>query len=373
MDNLESCTVVINPRRYPRAVSKLEKILERTDVSKVIISKSKEDFIYSVENFYENNSENLLVWGGDGTAHDAINALMNAKAKTTIPKKKSIGFLRGGSGNGIQDSYEVPHYLVRPLEKQLECYSESMKNGYKIDVNLIKINQDNLESYCQLAGFGFDVEVLKRRESRIYKKGVLRGEARAGMKNYILSSLSALSSGFSAIENDFEIELCDGKNVVVGQRTRAEHEFNSLLRRTTAPLIEMGVRPYYGKMFKICPEVVCNDGYMNLYLFNFKDEWDALKNVFWLYTGRHDQINRKFISDTRPPIERYKIKKAAISSEKEFYYHIDGELKLSEKSDDELYRISFEVVQNAINFLVPKTFYKSFNWFDEDPEIISKT
>ena len=46
--------------------------------------------------------------GGDGTANEAINLFMReSAANPAILKKKAIGVLRGGSGNGIQDSYEV--------------------------------------------------------------------------------------------------------------------------------------------------------------------------------------------------------------------------------------------------------------------------
>ena len=33
-----------------------------------------------------------------------------------ILEKKAIGFLRGGSGNGVQDSYEVPVRMMNQLK-----------------------------------------------------------------------------------------------------------------------------------------------------------------------------------------------------------------------------------------------------------------
>ncbi len=362
----DSSTVVINPRRYPKAVSRLEKLLAKVDASHVVVSQSKEDFIENVANFYHSDNQNILVWGGDGTAHDAINTLVNSAQKDDKideRKRKSIGFLRGGSGNGIQDSYEVPHDYLNTLEKQIQCYAESIENGYNIDVDLIEAQTNGDSLYCQLAGFGFDVEVLKKREGRRFKKGKLAGEAKTGMSNYFLSTVSAFLQDFHKIDNRFHIELRNGKNVMRGPQTNAEIKFDEVSRDITAPLIELGTRPYYGRSFKICPDVVCNDGFLDIYFFNFENKFDALTNLPWIYSGKHKMMNRKFAKKDKPPIERYQVKEVTFSSDSPFQYHIDGELKNSKMDNNGDYKISFRVVPEAINFLVPKSFYRAFHWF----------
>ncbi len=361
--SLESSAVVINPRRYPKAVTRLEKMLAKTDVSDVVVSSSKEDFISAVRAFCESSLDNILVWGGDGTAHDAINAMMDHKEENPGQFDKSIGFLRGGSGNGIQDSYEIPHDLLKPLERQLVCYEESIREGYSMDVDLISADDGYTRSYCQIAGFGIDAKVLERREARSYKTGMLRGEAKAGMMNYALSSIE--TALFDYEFTPLDIELKDGKNIVVGHRTKAEHRFNRVFRETDAPLVELGTRPYYGKMFKICPDVVCNDGFMDLYIFNFSNRLDGICKLPWLYAGKHDRINRRFSGEGKPPIERYELKHAVFSSDRPFPYHIDGELCHSKNNGGE-YQVQFSIVPEAIRFIVPGSFYRSFHWFEND-------
>ena len=363
--SLGSCAVVINPRRYPEAVSRLEKLLEKTDVSDVVISDSKHDFIDSVKRFYAEDLDNILVWGGDGTAHDAINAIMESK-RSLQPRKTSIGFLRGGSGNGIQDSYEVPHDIIRPLERQISCYEESIREGYTMDVDLIMAKDSVSSSYCQLVGLGFDAKVLENREAHKFKKGALKGETRTGLNNYVMSSLTTFFKDYDELSNGFTIEMRDGKNVVAGHRTKAEHRFSEAARMTAAPLIEIGTRPYYGKMFRICPDVVCNDGKMDLYVFNFEGKWDALRSLPWIYAGRHDVLNKRFARKEKPPIERYEVRYAKVSSPESFNYHIDGELKHSSQDSSGMFSLELEIVPEAISFLVPKSFYKSFHWFEND-------
>jgi diacylglycerol kinase family enzyme len=363
MDVKDSYVVIINPRRYPKAVSELEILLRELDASakQVQITKSKDDFIKTVTDFCHEDYPHILVWGGDGTAHDAINAVVSEYEKYPELPRKSLGFFRGGSGNGIQDSYEVPHDIMRPLEKQIECYLDSMDNNFTIDVDLINAEADGRQSYCQLAGFGFDAEVLKTREARKYKRGPLEGEAKAGMLNYGLSMISTFLWRYATMNTDFTAEFHDGKFVVRGPRTNAEHSFETFRRKTDAPMIEAGTRAYYGTMLKICPDVVCNDGNMNVYIFDLESKWDIVKNFIPLYRGQHDKLNRKFAKKNKPPIERYEVHETRISSPQPFNYHIDGELFTTEL---EPYDVSLSIVPKAVNFLVPRAFYIPFHWHE---------
>ena len=356
-----SCTFIINPSRFPEYAKILKKVLKRTDVPLVVESRNKEHFIESVRTFCHSDYKHLLVWGGDGTAHDAINAITEELGEDSATrKKKSIGFLRGGSGNGIQDSYEV----LFGIRRQIQTYAESMNNNYVVDVDLLETSHGSTKSYCQLVGIGFDATVLRKRLSRRYHYGSRKGLIRTGMINYIVSGLSAFLFEYKQIGKDLELNLHNGKYAFKGTRVNAELPFEYLERRASPIELEAGSRPYYGRLFKICPDVVCNDGYLDLYVYNFTNQLSILINTFWLWNGRHDKINKKFARGDKPLIERYEVSSVDISSQTPFDYHIDGELAQTTEKVDGKYTVHLRVIPRQLSFLVPRTFYHKFHPFE---------
>lgn len=360
-----SCTFIINPTRFPEYAKMLKRLLKRTDVPEVIESESKQHFIDSVRRFCRNDHRYLLVWGGDGTAHDAINTLTEEFQKQPeLRSRKSVGFLRGGSGNGIQDSYEVPFGIRR----QVAAYADAMQNHYTIDVDLLETTCGTTKSYCQLVGFGFDAEALKKRASRVYRRGANRGQVRRGMGNYFFAVLSTFLFEFKRLEAETRIlDLYEGKYSFKGTRVNAEFPFDFLQRHTNSVAIEVGSRPYYGRLFKICPDVVCNDGYLDVYLYNFQSRISILFNAVWLWMGKHDRINKKLARGRKPIIERYEVDRVAVSSDTRFDYHIDGEIRSTDEAgaDEQdgvaVHEVTIRVLPRQINFIVPGAFYRKFH------------
>ena len=355
-----SCTFIINPSRYPEYAKRLKNLLKHTEVPVVQESTSKEHFTELVREYCRSENRYLLVWGGDGTAHDAINTLTGEIDRNPdIRDKKSIGFLRGGSGNGIQDSYEVPW----GIRKQVEAYAESMNNNYIVDVDLLETSHGGNRSYCQLVGIGFDANLLKRRQQKFYRFGKKRGLVRTGMGNYISSGLTTFRKEFNTLRSTLTLKLHNGKFALRGVRVNAEFPFE-YLERTVNPIeLEAGSRPYYGRLFKICPDVVCNDGYLDLYIYNFENRRLVLQNVLWLWNGRHDRINRKFARGAKPLIERYEVSKVDICSNEPFDYHIDGEITRTTVEQNGVYCVNLRVIPQRLSFIVPVAFYRKFHPF----------
>jgi len=369
---MNSCLVLINPNRTPHQIHKLKKILSSNHPVEIMETANREAFLKGVADFCKSPLKHLLVWGGDGTAHDAINVLM----EHSVGKKKSIGFLRGGSGNGIQDSYEVPFCL----RSQIKAYLESIQKGYTVEVDLLQIENGNRKEYGQLMGIGFDVRLLQRRNNRKHSSN---GQVKAGFWNYFLSGVLTFLTEPLRDGRIYQLDFEEGKYALRGTRINAETPFTRLHLASDAPMIELGTRPYYGRLFKVCPDVVCNRGFLEAYLFNFQTKWDVARDINYLWNGWHHRINRRFARQEKPIIQRFEVKKAWITSEEPFPYHTDGELRLCDQqsvppplpgmesfSTQQGYTLRIEIVPKVLNFLVPGVFYRKFHPFDQEAILI---
>lgn len=355
-DAFQDCELIINPSRYPQYVRILRRILKRVDIAVVSESRDRDHFMELVGNFCRGTNRHLLVWGGDGTAHAAINALME-RLPEVGNREKSVGFLRGGTGNGIQDSYDVP---VR-ISRQLSTYAESISRGYVVDVDLLSVDDGDGKRYGQLLGIGFDVEVLRRRE-RGSRRGRVGGLA--GFLNYAQAAIHTFFDRDFRTGIPMEIELLDGKYAFRGTRVNAEFPFEAVRRTVNPVMLEVGTRPYYGKLFKVCPDVVCNDGNMDLYLFNFRRKSSIVRHLPALWNGHHRRINKHLSRHRGGVIERFELRKMLIDAEGALDYHVDGELVRAPVASTGGSRLDITVEPHVVSFIVPGRFYRLFHPFE---------
>ncbi len=350
--SLDQALFLINPSRFPGFTRRLRRILKYISAPNILECRSAEEFSAAVQEFAAGNLRFLLIWGGDGTANLAINSYMNSPVKNS--RHQALGFLRGGSGNGIQDSYEVPV----GISAQIEAYREGIRNDYTQPVDLIKVSDGDKSTYCQLLGTGIDSRVLEYREGA--------GGGRPGMVNYFLAIGRTVFKDFHQLRGRKTLIMQQGKYAFKGTRTNAEFPFDEFRRTTRSPLIEFGTRPYYAKMFKIAPDVVCNDGAFDIYNYNFQRRTAMLLNIISIWNGWHSRINRQQARKERPVIERYEVARARIEMDHPFSYHLDGELKRCiVPSDQGIYSIKAEIVPSSVNFIVPGSFYHKFHPFRE--------
>lgn len=348
-DSLQECTFLVNPTRHPSSAKVLEKLIKRKTSASIITTSSKDNLQEEVKKFCNSSHKFLVIWGGDGTVHQAINTMM-----TESPKGKALGFLRGGTGNGIQDSYEIP----KRLSKQLEVYTDSVRNSFIEPVDIMRIEIGGKTIYGQLLGIGFDTEVLKVRRDNYYLED--KDIVKPGVRYYILTALKIFRRfEFSSIPERTLI-FSDGKFALKGNMINAEYPFVNLERKTKAPLIEIGTRPYYAKQFRICPDVVCNDGNMDAYLYQFTSHWRTIINFPALWKGWHNRINGRLVQNQEPLIERYEVKEVEIIMEPETDLHIDGELYNTGTAAT----IRISIIPRALTFLVPGSFYHKFHPFE---------
>ncbi len=148
-------------------------------------------------------------------------------------KGKALGFLRGGTGNGIQDSYEIPFILSH----QIDSYIESVKNTYLEPVDLLKITVGERIIYGQLVGLGIETQVLKIRKMLYYRDE--SKSVKPGVKTYLMAGMKLYKEfDFSKIR-ETTLTFKKGKYALKGIKINAEYPFRSLTRSTKSALIEI--------------------------------------------------------------------------------------------------------------------------------------
>jgi diacylglycerol kinase family enzyme len=328
-------------------------MLHRMEAPRVLVSENEFDFARSVRDFTEGDEANLLIYGGDGTIHRALNVLVPILTENAHARTKSIGFFRGGSGNGYHDSYRIP----RTLKKQLSTFAESMYRGHSVPVDIMEIRHDSLVRYGQLFGTGFDADVLKRRNARLVNTGS-RKKPKPGLLNYIraaLTSFCRLEIRHTPLAGDHRSEQ-EGSGTIrleIGQEER-----NSVkILQSCALMIVIGKRPFYGNRFRVCPGAGPARGPMELILFDFKRKRSVVFHVLPLWMGWHGLINRIYGKKSEVPIKHYPADSCRIAAKNPFYFHVDGELITPKPRTTEEYAVRISILQGAVTFLVPKQYF----------------
>jgi diacylglycerol kinase family enzyme len=178
--------------------------------------------------------------------------------------------------------------------------------------------------------------------------------------HYVRAGAQVLMRGLKPYRREVKCTLRRGKYALRGIRTNAEVPFREASFTSRAPLVEMGTRPYYGKFFKICPDVVCNDGYLGVYFYNFSSTPQVLFNLFNLWRGRHHLINHHWAKKGLPLIERFEVREAEFTFPWRFKAHIDGD-SIEPKENANGFSLSVSIVPRALKFLVPQSFYVKFH------------
>ena len=339
----QSCFFLINPQKSPTGAQRLKRCLRKLPAARVVESRSRAHFIESVRIFCSSDREYLLVYGGDGSIHTAINEIVRYGQ---CRRKIAVGFLRGGSGNGYQDSYSIPG----PLGAQLSAFSESLRERFVMEVDLLKIASGEKTVYGQLVGIGFDARVLGRRDARQDSEKV-----QSGLFNYLLPALLQFFRDFHRVHREYNFELLYG-----GSENVRECSGSRRLNRTVrCRMIEIGKRAFYGNRFRICPDALCNSGCMEVYLFNFNRRVQVVRHMGSLWRGRYEKINRK---GRKPFVEHYRGKSIKLTTCSPIEVHVDGELFYPMETEDGICSITVSVVPHAISFVVPGEFYRKYRF-----------
>lgn len=247
----------------------------------------------------EEGSELVIALGGDGTAHEVVNGLMQVPES----KRPVLGVVPIGSGNDFAHALGVPrkpdHALVHALNGQPS----------KIDVGLlIDQHSGRREYFDNTVGAGFDAVVTIRSHKLPIVKGFLM---------YLTAVIQTIILNHNPVRVTFRAD---------------EKTWEDSVLMTT---ICNGGRE--GGGFMISPESKIDDGLLQF--LNVKKVSRAMmfRLVPEFMKGTHLRFKQTHLGD---------FKKLSLAADRPLYIHADGEIFTSFGSD--VRNISFEIIPGAL-------------------------
>lgn len=230
-----------------------------------------------------------MACGGDGT--------VNEVAKSLVHTNTTLGIIPNGSGNG----FAMHIGMGRSTKKAINILNEAIE--YRIDTCTV-----NDTFFLNLAGIGFDALVA-------YK--IDHGKKR-GLPMYV-STITKEMLKFKA------------ENYKVKTDSQTIEGAYSIIAVANAAM--------YGYNFSIAPKAKLTDGLLDVVFIRDAPLAKTLLNSWRMLNNTMDKSQL---------VDIIKTKEVIVSTDKPYYYHVDGE---SYQFDTDLH---FKVVPNSLNVLLPK-------------------
>ena len=237
--------------------------------------------------------------GGDGTLYEVINGAVGYPTA-------EVAVVPSGTGNDFIKAFSSPEFFS-DIKRQLLGKPERL--------DLIRYNN----KYCiNVLNIGFDCDVVQK-VSEIKRSAL------------VPSKLAYLFS----VANVFTKTFGKSFKVLIDDRELIEHEFM---------LLALANANYYGDGFKVAPDALLDDGYMNLCLVDKVSRAEFIKLVAKYKVGHHVNEN----GESLYPFIRYqKCKKVLIESYKPLGVCADGEISPYKT-------VQIEIAPAAVAFSIPK-------------------
>lgn len=236
--------VIVNPaagsRKSLRLLRDIKQWLSQSPHEVLFtIPESPDEMRSAIMKAPERGIDAFLPIGGDGTVHQALPAIAEAK----IP----LGFLPCGRGNDFARNIGLPSKL------QKSCSLPSNPSFHQVDLPRI-----NNIPFVAVTYVGFDAEVNKlANDGRDYLGGTL---------GYIICVLKTLKNF-----RPFEIEI-----------TIDDHCF-----RERMMMVTVANAPFYGGGMKIAPDANMNDGLLNICIAKEISKLELLWEFPKVFKGTH--------------------------------------------------------------------------------------
>ncbi|MDX5476289.1 MAG: diacylglycerol kinase family lipid kinase [Bacillaceae bacterium] len=258
---------------------KTKEILHKKNINYKVSFTMKENNMKEIMEsvLQEKDIHTLIIIGGDGTLHLAIN---HGLLSLGFP----VGVIPAGSGNDFARTMNIPTNYEKALER-------IWKNKFTT-IDILSIDK----MFCiNAVGIGFDAEVAKK-TNRSWLKRILN-TVKLGHLSYILVALRMF---FSYTPSQVTVIL-DNKSKVIND----------------VWLVAVANSPYYGGGLKICPAAKNNDGKLNICFISGKSRLELISLFYKVFKGDHQKHSN---------VTMLKGKNVKISCEKPLNMQGDGEV-----------------------------------------------
>lgn len=227
----------------------------------------------------------IIVVGGDGTLHEVVNGLFIQR--TVAPDDVTIAVISAGTGNDWIRMFGIPRHYSEAIRAIKEGYT-FMQDVAEVTYEEAKYRQRRY--MANVAGIGFDAEVLRRTQQSSIKRHLGRG-----------GYLWCLIRSFFGHKDT-------GVKVWVDDRLI----YNNLLFS-----VAMGVGKYNGGGIQQLPDAVADDGLLDITLIRPLHWWHVLFRIRRIFNGQIYSIGH---------VMHARGSKIRIESTPETPLEIDGEL-----------------------------------------------
>lgn len=293
-------SLFINPTagrgRAGRRLERIQQLFESGGVSLDIVrSRAMHDLEDQVASRIQAGARRIIVVGGDGSVHEAVNGMQRAD------KDCALGVIPSGTGNDFAKACGIS------LDWEQATQSLAQRITTNAPVRKIDVGRVNDRYFANGVGIGFDAKVTRVAQSYRW---------RIGDFVYLLAILRCLYDGVATPDMHIRDEEI------------------SLIGPVTLAAVCNG--PWIGGMFHIAPIANNADGKMDLLIANPVSRTRILALLPLLMRGKHMQ---------EPEIIHHVVSKLTVTSAAPIESHLDGEVQPLQD------RFDIEVLPGALNLL----------------------
>lgn len=207
----------------------------------------------------------IIVIGGDGTLHEAMNGLQQEEI--------SIALIPGGSGNDFARGLSIEKDPINILERMLQ-YEKAQP--YWLGVYETNPEPSNKRYFVNNIGFGFDAQIAKTANNAFYKK------------IFNVLKVSRLSYVFALIQGLFKFRPME---VII--EVEGKERFLS-----NCWMVTISNHPYLGGGMKLNPKARIQPGKFSVFLLHSISKLKVLSLFFTVFFGAHIRFKEVEIIET---------------------------------------------------------------------------